>query len=71
MKDSWKTIDSSYLHKSTFGKIRKDKCELPNGVVIEEYVINEYPDWINAIVLTKDHQMVLVEKDWYVGNHCF
>lgn len=58
----WNTIDSEYLYKSLFGNLRKDKCELPNGLVIDEYYVNEYSDWVNAIVITKENKVVLVEQ---------
>ncbi|MFO1444058.1 NUDIX hydrolase [Bacillus sp. Bva_UNVM-123] len=64
----WNTLKSEYLHNSPFGNIRKDKCKLPNGLVIDEYYVNEYADWVNAIVITKENQIVLVEQYRYAGN---
>ena len=52
--EKWKTLKSEYIHKSSFGNIRKDICELPNGIIIDDYVVNEYPDWVNAVVITKE-----------------
>lgn len=34
---------------------------LPNGIEIDSY-INEYPNWVNAIVLTPNKEMVLVSQ---------
>lgn len=67
----WKTLDSEYLYKTPFGNLRKDKCELPNGMIIDNYYVNEYTDWVNAIVITKDQQIVLVEQYRYAGNDFF
>ncbi|UFU00079.1 NUDIX hydrolase [Radiobacillus kanasensis] len=67
----WKTLKSEYLHKSPFGNIRKDQCELPNGIVIDDYYVNEYSDWVNAVVITKDKQIVLVEQYRYAGGDFF
>ncbi|MEQ2526317.1 NUDIX hydrolase [Bacillaceae bacterium CLA-AA-H227] len=64
----WNTLDSEYLYKSPFGNIRKDKCELPNGQVINEYYVNEYSDWVNAIVITKENKVVLVKQYRYAGG---
>lgn len=66
--EKWKTIKSEYLFKTPFGNLRKDQCGLPNGIVIDEYYVNEYSDWVNAIVITTDNQVVLVEQYRYVGN---
>lgn len=67
----WKTVKSSYLHKSPFGNIRMDTCELPNGLVINEYCVNEYSDWVNAVVITKENQIVLVEQYRHAGKDFF
>lgn len=67
----WKTLKTEYVHKSPFGNIRKDTCEHPNGIVIDDYYVNEYADWVNAVVLTKDNQMVLVEQYRYAGADFF
>ena len=66
--DKWKTLSSEYLHKSPFGNIRKDSCELPNGMVIDDYFVNEYSDWVNAVVITKENKIVLVEQYRYAGD---
>ena len=69
--EEWKTLKSEYIHKSPFGNIRKDKCELPNGIVIDDYYVNEYADWVNAVVLTKDKKMVFVKQYRYAGKNFF
>lgn len=69
--DKWKTLKSEYIHKSPFGNIRKDECELPNGIMIDDYYVNEYSDWVNAVVITKENEMVLVEQYRYAGNEFY
>ncbi|MBB6452748.1 8-oxo-dGTP pyrophosphatase MutT (NUDIX family) [Salirhabdus euzebyi] len=48
-----------------------DQCELPNGIVIDDYYVQEYADWVNAIVITKDNQIILVEQYRYAGEGIF
>ncbi|WP_407270284.1 NUDIX hydrolase [Radiobacillus sp. PE A8.2] len=67
----WKTLKSEYIYKSRFGNLRKDTCELPNGMIIDDYYVNEYSDWVNAVVLTKDKKMVLVEQYRHAGKDFF
>jgi ADP-ribose pyrophosphatase len=67
----WKTLNSEYFYKTPFGNLRKDTCELPNGDVINEYYINEYSDWVNAIVITQEKKIVLVEQYRYAGDDLF
>lgn len=69
--NSWKNLSSSYLFQTAFGNLRKDKCELPDGQIIEEYYVNEYADWVNAIVLTKEQQMVLVSQYRHAAQKVF
>ncbi|WP_084243647.1 NUDIX hydrolase [Planomicrobium okeanokoites] len=65
---AWKTTDSEYLYKTPFGNLRKDACKLPNGITIDDYYVNEFADWVNAVVLTKDNQIVLVEQYRHGGQ---
>lgn len=60
--ERWKTTHSDYIFKTPFGNLRKDRCELPNGKKIDSYYVNEYADWVNAVVLTKDRNIVLVRQ---------
>ncbi|MEK4521884.1 hypothetical protein NSQ95_10090 [Psychrobacillus sp. FSL W7-1457] len=68
---AWKTLSSSYIFKSPFGNLRKDICALPDGQVIDDYYVNEYADWVNAIVLTKEQQIILVSQYRYAGRNFF
>lgn len=69
--EKWKTLKSEYLYRTRFGNLRKEACELPNGFIIEEYYINEYDDWVNAVVITKEKQMVLVEQYRHGGGEFY
>lgn len=71
MMVKWKRLKSDYIHKSPFGNIRKDHCQLPNGLIIEDYFVHEYADWLNAVVVTKENQIVLVEQYRYAGEGFF
>jgi ADP-ribose pyrophosphatase len=58
----WKILESEYLFKVPWLTIRKEKCELPNGTIMPAYYILEYPSWVSAFALTKDHQVVMVKQ---------
>lgn len=68
---SWKTLRSSYVFKTPFGNLRKDACALPDGQVIENYYVNEYADWVNALVLTSENKIVLVKQYRYAAKDFF
>jgi ADP-ribose pyrophosphatase len=53
----WKILESHHLHKN----VRIDTCELPDGKVIEGFVL-EYGDWATIVALTRDQEVVLVRQ---------
>lgn len=61
----WKTLDSEYLIRRPWLTARRDKVQLPNGHVIDEYYVLEYPTWINVIAITPDDQFVFVRQYRY------
>ncbi|HEY9550873.1 MAG TPA: NUDIX hydrolase [Prevotella sp.] len=61
--EKWKTLASDYLIKRPWLTARRDKVELPNGKVYDEYYVLEYPDWVNVIALDREGNMIL-ERQW-------
>lgn len=64
----WEVLNSGYIYQSPFGNLRKDAIQMPDGTIIQDYYVNEYSDWVNAIVLTKDDQIILVEQYRHPGE---
>ncbi len=60
--EHWKTLNSCYLYQTPFGNLRKDTCELPSGQIIQDYYVAEYSNWVNADVITRNQQIVLVKQ---------
>lgn len=58
----WEVEDSKYLYKTDFGNLRSDKCLLPNGVVIDDYHVCEFVDWVNCVAVTKSKEIVFVRQ---------
>jgi len=53
----WKILASTYLRDH----IRLDRCELPNGKIIEGTVL-EFRNWVTVLALTKQQDVVLVRQ---------
>jgi ADP-ribose pyrophosphatase len=53
----WKILDSTHLRDN----IRLDRCELPNGEIIEGTVF-EFGTWATVLALTKEEQVVLIRQ---------
>ncbi len=59
---NWEKISSKYLVKKSWATLRVDTCRMPDGTVVPEYYVLEYPDWVNAVALTSDNQVILVKQ---------
>ena len=58
----WKVLSREYLAKKLWYTVRVDRVQLPNGTVIPEYWINEYPPWVNVVALTDRDEVVLIRQ---------
>ena len=58
----WKVLESKYIFRAPWLTVRQEKCELPNGKIMEAYYTLEYPTWVTCFALTKDNQVVLVRQ---------
>lgn len=68
----WKVIESEYLHNRPWLTVRREKLLMPNGNIVPEYYVLEYPNWVNIIAITKEGQFILVQQ--YrpgIGETCF
>jgi len=58
----WKVLSSEYLVKAPWAVLRRDQCEMPNGHIVPEYYVLEYPNWVNIVALTDDNKVILVKQ---------
>lgn len=58
----WTKLTSKYISKSPWATLRVDTCQLPNGRIADEYYVLEYPNWVNAVAVTEDQQIILIEQ---------
>jgi ADP-ribose pyrophosphatase len=59
---NWKTCSSEYIHKGPWATLRSDKCEMPDGTIVDQYYVLEYPNWANAVALTEDNKIIMVRQ---------
>ena len=68
----WKMLSSEYLFRRPWLTARRDTCQLPDGRIMDEYYVLEYPTFINVIAITKEGLMVLVRQYRHgLGRTCF
>jgi 8-oxo-dGTP pyrophosphatase MutT (NUDIX family) len=58
----WSVLSSSYLSRKPWLTLRQDRVRLPNGMIIEDYNVLEYPDWVNIVAITREGMAVLVRQ---------
>lgn len=58
----WKLLSSEYLFKHKYVKGRKDRCQLPNGNIVEDYYVMELPVSACAFALTEEDKVLLIKQ---------
>lgn len=56
---NWKTLSSEYLFNDLWFKVRKDKCETPQGKIVDPYYVYEFPTWVTAVAITEEGKIIL------------
>lgn len=59
---NWEKLSSKYLVQEKWATLRVDACKMPDGTIIDDYYVLEYPDWANAVAITEDNQVVLIRQ---------
>ena len=55
-------MDSEFLVDAPWLKVAKEKCELPNGKVIDDFYTLWQPDWVLILARTTDGKWVMTEQ---------
>lgn len=58
----WEVIESEYLHRRPWLTVRQESLQMPDGTVVPEYYVLEYPNWVNIIAITRDRKFILVKQ---------
>ncbi len=58
----WKVLSSEYLVKFPFFTARKDKCETPEGKIVEQYYVVELPTTACALALTEEGEAIMIKQ---------
>lgn len=58
----WEKLATEYIVKQPWATMRKDVCRMPDGQIVDDYYVLEYPDWANAFALTEDNEVLLIKQ---------
>jgi ADP-ribose pyrophosphatase len=64
-KPLWRRLESSYVVDSPFLRLRRDRVQLPNGTIIEDYYVREAEGFVIVFPVTKEQTVVLVRQYRY------
>lgn len=58
----WKILSSEYISRHKYFTARRDKCETPDGHIVEEYFVVELPLTACAVALTEEGEVLMVKQ---------
>ncbi|MFA7115675.1 MAG: NUDIX hydrolase [Bacteroidales bacterium] len=56
---NWKVLDSKRIFNKSWLNVRNITYKLPNGTILKDYFITDYPDWISVIAITETGEFVM------------
>ncbi len=59
---NWKTLSSKYLSNHIYFTAREDRCERPDGYIVDPYFVVEMPPSVCAMAITEENEVVLVKQ---------
>ncbi|MEM9667834.1 MAG: NUDIX hydrolase [Pseudomonadota bacterium] len=58
----WRVLSSTTTYTDKWIHLRSDRCETPDGQIIDAFHVIDSPDWVNVVALTDDGDVVLIEE---------
>ena len=58
----WRTLHSDYVVSTPFLRLRRDRIELPDGTIIEDYHVRESLGFTIVFAMTTDGHVILVNQ---------
>lgn len=60
--EAWSVLESELLIERWWMRLRVDRVELPNGEVIPEFHVVEYPHWVLVIAQDEEGRLLFVDQ---------
>ncbi len=55
----WKVLETELIFKQPWFNIEREKVQLPNGTIYNDYYTIHYPPFVNIIAITTEGKMIL------------
>ncbi|MBI2864124.1 MAG: NUDIX hydrolase [Chloroflexi bacterium] len=60
--DHWEVLESEVVFANRWLRVRKDRCRLASGLIIDDYYVVERFDFVMVFAVTPDGRVVLVRQ---------
>ena len=58
----WRVLERRYLDRSPWHTVRTDRVQLPTGVVVPDWYVFEFLDWVEILAITKEGKFVIISQ---------
>ncbi len=58
----WKLLSSEYIYKAPWFTARKDTCKKPDGKLVNDYYVLEFPEWVTCLPVTENGKVLMVRQ---------
>lgn len=58
----WRVLERCYLDRSPWHTVRTDRVQLPTGVVVPDWYVFEFLDWVEILAITKEGKFVIISQ---------
>jgi 8-oxo-dGTP pyrophosphatase MutT (NUDIX family) len=58
----WKILESTFVIDNQWCRVKQDKVQLPNGLIVDDYFVNIRPEIVLILPITQNQEVVLVRQ---------
>ncbi len=58
----WKILESRFVIDNQWCRVKQDKVQLPNGLIVDDYFVNIRPEIVLILPITQNQEVVLVRQ---------
>ena len=59
---NWKKLSSEYISQHPYFTARKDRCEMPDGKIVDAYYLVELPPSACALAITEEGKVLIAKQ---------
>jgi 8-oxo-dGTP pyrophosphatase MutT (NUDIX family) len=59
---NWKILSSKYISQHQYFTARQDRCEMPDGQIVDAYFVVELPESVCAMAVTENNEVILAKQ---------